>query len=401
MRTSKGLAWLMVALALLAWRPAAATAAEVVKLGVILPYSGQGAQLADEMDKAIKLYIQEHEKELGDVKLEIVRRDSTGPAPDVARRLAQELITREHVQMLAGFVFTPNANAVAPLATEGKVPVVIMNATGANTLSLSPYMARTSFTKWQQVYPFGTWVANHGIKRVYMVVSDFVPGHESEAAFTKSFTAAGGKIVGAVRVPLSTQDFAPFLQRVKDEKPDAVFLFTPSGKDATAIIRGYVQLDMAKAGIQAIGASDVTPEDELPNMQGIPEGVITVGQYSVAGDRPANKAFVAAWHKAYGPVSVPDPYAVGAWDGMAAIFSAINGQHGKIDPDRTMDLLKHWKGDSPRGPVMIDPDTRQIVQNMYIRKLEKVDGKMANVEIETIPMVKDPWPQFAGELTSR
>ncbi len=399
MRTIVRIVCLMLAVWLTAG--ASARAGGVVKVGVILPFSGQGAELGDEMDKAIRLYLKEHGKDLGDTTIEVIRRDSTGPNPDIARRLAQELVTREKVNILAGFVFTPNANAVAPLVTEAKMPLVIMNATGAATTSLSPYIVRTSFTKWQQVYPFGDWVARHGIKTVYFAVSDYTPGHESIAAFTKSFTAAGGSIVGDLRMPLSTRDFAPFLQRIKDAKPDAIYIFTPGGKDATALIRAYVQLDLAGAGIKIIGAADLLPDDELPHMQGLQEGVISVGQYSIAGDRPANKAFLAGWRRDYGPDSVPDGYAVGAWDGMAAIFDAVKKQNGKIDPDRTMELLKHWRSDdSPRGPVMIDPETRHIVQNMYIRRLQNVNGRMENVEIETIPMVKDPWPQFNGSASN-
>ena len=368
-------------------------AAETVKVGVILSYSGQAAASVEQMDKSIRLYMKQHEKDLGDIKLELIRRDDTGPNPDMARRLAQELITRDKVNLLTGFFYTPNINAVAPLATEAKIPVVIMNAATSSTIRLSPYLARVSLTQWQQAFPLGQWAAKQGVKRAYTAVADYGPGADAEAAFTKGFTDSGGQIVGQVRMPLKNPDYIPFLQRIKDEKPEALFVFVPGSKDATALMKAYTELGLASAGIRLIAAGDCVPDDELANMGDVPDGVVTMGFYSAAGKRPQNVAFVADWKKEYGPDAVPSPFALGAWDGMAAIFSVIKKQNGKIDPDRTMELLKGWRNDdSPRGPVMIDPETRDVVQNMYVRKLEKVNGKLANVEIETIPMVKDPWP---------
>ncbi|HYG89199.1 MAG TPA: ABC transporter substrate-binding protein [Azospirillum sp.] len=392
-RIGSFLGTLTVAASMLAWTPS--HAAQTVKVGVILSFSGQGAASVEQMDRAIRLYMKTHEKELGDIKLELIRRDDTGPNPDLARRLAQELITREKVDLLTGFFFTPNINAVAPLANEAKIPVVIMNAATSSTVRLSPYLARTSLTQWQQSYPLGQWAAKQGIQRAYTAVTDYAPGHDAEQAFSRGFTEAGGKIVGSVRMPLKTPDFTPFLQRIKDEKPEALFIFVPGAKDATAVMKVYSELGLAAAGVRLVAAGDCVPDDELPNMGDVPTNVITMGFYSSAGKRPQNEAFVASWKSEYGKDAVPSPFALGAWDGMAAIFHVVKQQNGKIDPERTMQLLKGWRNDdSPRGPVMIDPETRDVVQNMYVRRLERVDGKLANVEIETIPMVKDPWPQF-------
>ena len=376
--------------------PLTASGAETVKIGVILAYSGQAAASAEQMDKGIRLYVKQHEKELGDIKLELIRRDSTGPNPETARRLAQELITRDKVNLLTGFYFTPNINAVAPLVSEAKIPVVIMNAATSATIRMSPYLVRTSMTLWQQSYPLGQWAAKQpGIKKAYTAVTDFAPGHDAEAAFAKGFTENGGQILGQIRMPIKNPDFIPFLQRIKDEKPDALFIFVPGSKDATAVMKAYTELGLQQAGVHLYAAGDCVPDDELPNMGEVPPGVVTMSFYSAAATRPANVAFVDAWKKEYGPDATPSPFAVNAYDGMAAVFHVIKEQKGIIDTDKTMALLKGWKNDaSPRGPFLIDPDTREIVQNMYLRRLEKLNGKLANVEFETIPMIKDPWQRL-------
>jgi len=395
---------------MLAWRVALAAiglaflthsgaSAQTVKVGVILTYSGPAASLGDQIDKGIQLYVKQHEKDLPQgVKVEIVRRDDTGPNPDVARRLAQELITRERVNFLAGVVWTPNANAIAPLATEAKTPFIVMNAAGANTTRLSPYIARVSFTLWHSSYPLGQWAAKQpGMKRAYTAVSDYAPGHDGEQAFIKGFTEGGGEMLGSVRIPLQNPDFIPFLQRVKDAKPDVLYVFVPSGKQATAVIKAFGELGLREAGIKLVGPGDITTDEELPNMGDIPLGVITAHHYAAALDNPVNKAFVAAWKKEFGPSTTPNFMAVGGYDGMAAIFAAIKAQKGKVDPDKTMEILKGWRDDSPRGPMMIDPETRDVVHNIYIRRVEKVDGALANVDFETIPMVKDPWKALNPE----
>jgi branched-chain amino acid transport system substrate-binding protein len=376
---------------------AGTAAAETVKVGIILTYSGPQASLGDQIDRGIKLYVKIHGKELPDgVTLELVRRDDTGPSPDVAKRIAQELITRDRVQFLAGVVWTPNANAIVPIVTESRTPFVIMNAAGVNTTVASPYIVRTSFTLWQSSYPMGQWAARQGMKRAYTAVTDFAPGHDAEAGFARGFAAGGGEIAGTVRIPLQSPDFVPFVQRIKDAKPEVLFVFIPSGKQATAIIKAYGDLGLREAGVTLVGTHDLTTEEELGNMGEVPLGVITAGSYSDFGDRPANKAFVEAWHAEYGGESRPNFMAVGGWDGMAAIFAAIKAQSGRIDPERTMQILSAWQNpDSPRGPIAIDPRTRDIVQNEYIRRVEKRGNVLANIEIETIPNVKDPFKELA------
>jgi branched-chain amino acid transport system substrate-binding protein len=370
--------------------------AQTVKLGVVDTYSGPFAAVGEMLDRGIRLYVKQHESDLPPgVKLEIIRRDDTGPNPEVAKRVAQELITRDHVQLLAGTVYTPNALAIAPLATEAKVPFIVMNAGTAVITTKSPYIARTSFTMWQSSYPLGAWAAKNGIKKVFTAVTDYGPGIDAEAAFTKGFTDAGGQIVGSVHMPLQNPDYVPFMQRAKDTGPDAVFVFVPGGKDATALMKAFGDLGLKAAGIKLIGTGDITTDEELHNMGDVALGVVTAFHYSAAATRPPNEAFVKAYKAEFGADQEPAFEVVGAYDGMAAIFHAIIEQKGNMDPDRTMALLKGWKDDnSPRGPIMIDPETRDIVQNEYLRRIEKVNGELANVEFETIPMVKDPWKEL-------
>jgi branched-chain amino acid transport system substrate-binding protein len=372
-----------------------AAAAQTVKIGFITSYSGLNGNLGPYMERAVRLYLKQHEKELGGVKVELLTRDDTGPNPDKARQLAQELVVRDKVNLLAGVIFTPNAMAIAPIATEAKVPFVIMNAGTAVITTRSPYMVRTSFTLWQSSYPLGEWAAKR-FKTAYTLVSDFGPGHDSEEAFGKAFTAGGGKIVGAVRAPLQNPDWAAYMQRVKDAKPDALMVFIPAGKTATAVMKNFAELGLKEAGIKLIGPGDITTDEELPNMGDVALGVITVHHYSAAADRPANKEFVAAWKKEYGQNETPNFVAVGAYDGAAIIVDAIKQQKGKLDPEKTMEIFKHWKNaNSPRGPIAIDPETRDIIQPEYLREVKQVGGHLANVEIETLgTAVKDPWKEL-------
>jgi branched-chain amino acid transport system substrate-binding protein len=370
--------------------------AQTIKIGFMSTFSGPGAAQGDQLDKGAKLYLKLNSGKLPrGVKIDLISRDDTGANPDVAKRIAQELIVRDKVQLLTGFVWTPNAAAIAPLTAEAKVPYISMNAAGVNIVTLSPYMARVSFTLWQSCYPLGQWAAKK-FKRAYTAVSDFAPGHESEEAFTKGFKEGRGEIVDAVRIPLANPDFVPYMQRIKDAKPDVLFAFNPAGKQATAMIKAYADLDLAKAGIKYIGSGDITTDEELQGMGDVAIGVITVHHYSAAADRPANKAFVAAYKKEFGAKLNPGFMAVGAWDAMDVIFNVIRAQNGKLDPDKTMDLIKRYKNpNSPRGPIAIDPDTRDIIQNEYLREVRKVGGQLANVEIETLAtQLKDPWKEL-------
>lgn len=373
-----------------------ATAQVVVKIGLISSYSGFVAEAADQAQKAIDLYLKGHDRDLPPgVKIDLIRRDDTSN-PEVGKRLALELITRERVQLLTGIVLSPVAAAVAPLTAEAKVPLLIsIAAAGVAIPRISPYVARVTVTLWQLAYPIGKWAAEQGWKKGYTAVSDFIPGHDSEAAFTKGFTDSGGQIVGAVRFPPNNPDFAPFAQRIRDAKPDVAFLWVPSGPQGTAMIKALSDTGVRQAGIQIASTQDLLPEEELHNMGDAPLGIITSGTYSTAGHRLANTAFLAAWKTEYADKAIPNFLSVDAWDGMVAIFDLIKATKGKFSAEEAMTFFKQWKNpDSPRGPIMIDSDTRDIVQNVYIRRVEEQDGKLANVEIATIPMVKDPWKQF-------
>ena len=375
---------------------AASAFAQTVKIGFITSYSGLNGNLGPYMERGMRLYLKEHAKDLPPgVNIEFLIRDDTGPNPDKAKQLAQELIVRDKVNLLTGVIFTPNALAMAPLVTEAKVPFVIMNAGTAVITTRSPYIARLSFTLWQSCYPLGQWAAKR-FKRPYTMVSDFGPGHDCEDAFVRATKEAGGQVVGTVRVPLVNPDFVPYMQRVKDAKPDALMVFIPAGKTATAVLKGFGDLGLSGAGVKLIGPGDVTTDEELENMGDAALGVLTVHHYSAAATRPANRAFVAAWKRDYGANETPNFVAVGGWDGMAAIMHVIKEQKGKLDPDRTMELLKNFKDpNSPRGPISVDPATRDIVQNVYLREVRRIDGKLANVEIETVgTAVKDPWKEL-------
>ena len=369
--------------------------AQTVKVGVIMSYSGFLAAAGEEMDKGMALYFKLHEKDLPPgVKIELIRRDDTSEA-EVGKRLAQELITREHVNILAGVVASPVAAAIAPMTAEAKVPLVITNAAGVAIPRISPYVVRVSFTLWQSGYPLGTWAAEQGWKKAFTAVSDFIPGHDTEQAFTKSFTATGGTIVGAIRFSPASPDFPPVVQRIKDAKPDVTLIWVPAGTQATTMMKTIRDLKLREAGVAIVSTQDLVPDEELPNMGDTPVGLVTAGNYSAAGDRPANKAFLAAINQEYQGKFIPDFTTVGGWDGMAAIFDLVKATKGKFTGDEAIKFLSNWKNpDSPRGPIAVDPATRDIVQNIYIRRTEMKDGKLANVEFATIPNVKDPWKEL-------
>jgi branched-chain amino acid transport system substrate-binding protein len=369
--------------------------AQTVKIGIINSYSGFVAAAADEMQKGIDLYVKLHEKDLpAGVKLDILKRDDTSK-PDVGKRLAQELIARDHVNLLAGVILSPVAAAVAPLTAEGKTPFVITNAAGVAIPRLSPYVVRVSFTLWQEGYPIGKWAAEQGWKTAYTSVTDFIAGHDAEAAFTKGFTDGGGKIIGADRFPPQNPDFVPFIQRVKNAKPDVAFLWVPAGEQAVAIMKAATDLGLRQAGINITSTQDLMPDEDLPIIGDAALGLVTSGNYSADAKRPANAAFVADFKRAYGDNAIPDFFSVDGWDGMNMIFDMIKATKGDFTADQAMAFFKTWKDpNSPRGPIAIDPKTRDIVQNIYIRRVEKVDGKLADVEIQTIPMVKDPWKEL-------
>jgi branched-chain amino acid transport system substrate-binding protein len=388
------LVMLLTVAALASGRTAAADT--VVKVGMILTYSGSYASDGEQIDRAAELYLKLHRQDLPPgVAIELLKRDDTGPSPDVAKRLAQDLIVRERVQILAGCVFTPNAAAIAPLATEAKIPFVLMGSGTSTTTRLSPFIARFSFTQWQMSEPLGRWAAANGYRTAATLVTDYAPGYDAEAAFTRGFTEGQGKVVGALRVPVKNPDFAPFLARIRDSAPNALFVFTPGGAPAVAVVKAFKELGLDRAGIQLMTSGATLADNELPSLGEAALGAISASHYSASGERPANAAFVAAWREAYGAASLPNYFSVGGWDAMAAIVDLVRQQKGAIDPARSMEILKGWSNpESPRGPIRIDPATRDIVQNIYIRKVERVKGALTNVEFATVPAVKDPWKEL-------
>jgi branched-chain amino acid transport system substrate-binding protein len=378
---------------------APANSSKTIKVGIILTYSGPDASIGESIDRGAELYLALHRSELPPgVELQLIKRDETGPTPDVAKRLARELIVREGVQILTGGQWTPNVSAIAPLATEAGIPYVVMSSGTASTTRLSPFLVRVAFTTWQHSYHMGKWAAMNGLTRASTIVSDYAAGVDAEEAFVRGFADGGGTIVSSVRAPLRTADYVPFLERIRRDKPPALYGFNPGGPEATRFIKAYADLGLAAAGIQLIGPNAIVPDDELRNMGDAAIGVISASHYSAAGDRPANSTFVSEWKKAYGPDSLPNYFAVGGWDGMGAIVSVIRAQNGELEARRTQELLTNWSNpDSPRGPMRIDPETRDVIHNIYIRRVQKVDGELRNVEFATIPSVKDPWKELHPE----
>ena len=383
-------------LALVAALVAPPATAQTVKLGIINTYSGPNVQQGDQMDKGMMLYYDTHKQDLpAGVSIELVKRDDTGANPEIAKRLVQELVTRDHVQLLLGIIWSPNAAAITPVLTEAKLPFIDTNAAGVSIVRMTPYMIRTSFTLWQQAYPLGQWAAKQGYKKGYTAVSDFIPGHEGEEAFTKGFTDGGGKMMDTVRFPLASPDFVPYMQKVKDAKPDVFYTFVPAGKQATAIMKAAADVALDRSKTAIVSTQDLVPDEEIPNMAEQAVGLVTSGVYSADATRPANQAFIAAWKKAYGDKVIPDFLSADAWDGMAAVFDLVKATKGKFDSDQAMAFLSKWKNpDSPKGPVMIDPATRDIIQNVYMRRVEKQGARYVDVEFETIPNVKDPWKEL-------
>jgi branched-chain amino acid transport system substrate-binding protein len=383
------------AVALAAAALALPAAAQTIKIGMISSYSGFLAAAAQQMELGVNLYVKLHQKDLPPgVTVEILRRDDTSE-PEVGKRLAAELVTREHVSILAGLISSPIAAAIAPLTREAKIPLVIGNAAGVAIPRISPYVVRVSFTQWHTSYPLGKWAAQQGWKTAITAVSDFIPGHDSEEAFTKSFTDAGGKMLNSIRFSPSSPDFPPVVQRVADAKPDIMFVWVPAGKQAVAMMKAIRDLKLRENGTTVLSTQDLVPDEELPNMGDSALGLVTAGNYSPAADRPQNKAFIAAFDAEYQGKSTPDFVTIGGWDTMAAIFDMIKATKGKFTGDEAMAFFTTWQNpDSPRGPISIDPATRDIIQNIYIRKVEMKDGKLANVEFFTMAAVKDPWKEM-------
>ncbi len=364
----------------------AAQAQDTVKIGLIVPMTGGQSSTGKQIDNAVKLYMQQHGDTVAGKKIEVILKDDA-TLPDNTKRLAQELIVNDKVNVIAGFGITPSALAAAPLATQAKVPEVVMAAGTSIITERSPYIVRTSFTLGQSSIIIGDWAAKNGVKKVATLTSDYAPGNDALKFFKEHFTAGGGQIVEELKVPLANPDFAPFLQRMKDARPDAIFVFVPAGQGGV-FMKQFAERGLDKSGIKVIGPGDVMDDDLLNGMGDAAIGAVTAHIYSAAHPSQVNKDFVAAYQKAYN--HRPGFMAVGGYDGMHLIYAALQKTGGKADGDSLIAAMKGMAWESPRGPISIDPETRDIVQNVYIRKVEKKDGELYNIEFETFKAVKDP-----------
>jgi branched-chain amino acid transport system substrate-binding protein len=372
-------------LAIGAMAPSGAFAQDTVKIGLIVSMTGQQASTGKQIKAAVDLYMREHGDMVAGKKVQVILRDSAS-VPDNTKRLAQELIVNDRVNIIAGFEITPAALVVAPLATEAKVVELVMAAGTSIITERSPYIVRTSFTLPQSSVIIADWAAKNNIKKVVTIVSDYAPGADAEKSFVGQFTGTGGQVAEQIKVPLANPDFAPFLQRAADAKPDAIFIFVPSGQGGT-FMKQYAERGLDKAGIKLIGPGDVTDDDLLPGMGDAAIGTVTAHMYSADHPSAKNKAYVAAFEKANN--FRPNFMSVGGYDGMNLIYEALKKTGGKADGDSLIAAMKGMSWESPRGPISIDPETRDIIQNIYIRNVEKKNGQLYNVEFQTFEAVKD------------
>jgi branched-chain amino acid transport system substrate-binding protein len=380
----------LVSLAAVLLAAPAVNAQQTVKIGLIMPYSGQFADPATQMDNAIKLYMKQKGDTVAGKKIEVIRKDSGGVAPDVAKRLAQELIVRDKVDILAGFVLTPNTLAAADVSAEAKKFMVVMNAATAIITAKSPYVVRTSATVPQLTETLGTWARKNGIKQAYTMVSDYGPGHDAEQGFQRGFKDAGGEVVGSVRFPVANPDFAAFVQRAKDMNPEAIFIFIPGGVQPAAIGKALAERGIDAKKTKVLGMGELTEDEARKSMGDAALGIITVYHYDHNHDSAMNREFVKAFNAEYAGRN-PNIYSIGGWDGMHLIYETLKKTAGATDGDTLIAAAKGMKWESPRGPVAIDPETRDIVQTVYIRRVEKVGGQLLNVEFDRIENVKDPF----------
>ncbi len=364
-----------------------AQAQQSVKIGLIVPMTGQSQSTGKQIDAAVKLYLQQHGDMVAGRKIEVILRDDAGVA-DTTKRLAQELIVRDKVSFLAGFGLTPLAMATAPLAAQAKVPMVVMAAATSIITAQNPFIVRTSQVLPQPAAAMAQWAVENGIKSAVTLVTDYGPGIDAETWFAKRMKDGGGEVLASLRMPLASPDFAPFLQRAADAKPQAMFVFVPSGQGAV-LAKQFAERGLDKSGIRFIATGDVTDDDQLNGMGDVMVGVVNAGHYSAAHPSAVNTAFVAAF-KAANPGMRPNFMAVAGYDGMHAIYQALAKTKGETDGAALVEAMKGLSWESPRGPMMIDPQTRDVVHNLYIRKVERVDGELYNVEFSTIPMMKDP-----------
>jgi len=361
--------------------------AQTIKIGALLPMTGPQQSTGVQIDAAIRLYIAQHGDSVAGKKVQVIVKDDAAVA-DASKRLAQEMIVKDKVNFLVGFGVTPTAFAVSPLATEAKIPQIVMVAGTSSITERSPYVVRTSFTLAQSAVIMADWALKNGVKNVVSMVSDFAPGIDAENFFKGEFLKGGGKIAEFIRVPLANPDFAPFLQRARDDKPDAVYIFVPAGQGAS-FVRQFLERGLDKAGIRIIGPGDVTDDDVLNGMGDPVIGTVTAHIYSAYHPSALNKDYVAAIAKANNNMRA-NFISVGGYDGMHLIYEALKKTGGNTNGDALIAAMKGMAWESPRGPISIDPETRDIVQNVYMRRVEKRDGELYNEEFETFPAVKDP-----------
>jgi branched-chain amino acid transport system substrate-binding protein len=368
-----------------------AGAQQTVKIGLIMPYSGQFADTATQMDNAIKLYVKEHGDTVAGRKIEFIRKDSGGIAPDVAKRLAQEMVVRDKVDILAGLILTPNALAVGDISAEAKKLAVIMNAATSIITTKSPYMVRTSVTTPQLNQTLGTWAATKGgVKKVFTMVSDYGPGHDAEGAFHLGFKEGGGEIIGSVRFPVANPDFSAFVQRAKDSGAEAIYVWIPGGAQPAAIAKALFERGIDPKKTKILGQDVVGDDSVIKGLGESSAGIITVAHYDYNHDSAKNKTFVAGFREISGGRN-PDIFSIGGYDGMHLIYETLKKTGGKADGDSLIEAAKGMKWESPRGPMSIDPETRDVVQTIYVRRIDKVSGgALGNLEFDKVEEVKDP-----------
>ncbi|MBX3579411.1 MAG: ABC transporter substrate-binding protein [Rhizobiaceae bacterium] len=367
-----------------------AYAQETIKVGLILPYSGPFADAANQLEAGVNLYVAKHGDTVAGKKIEFIRKDTGGPNPDVAKRLAQELVVRDGVDIIAGFALTPEALGAADVATEAKKMMVVMNAATSVVTEKSPYIVRTSVTIPQVNYVFGKWVAEKGgVKQAYTLVADYGPGLDAEKSFAKGFTEAGGTIVGADKTPVANPDFSAFVQRVADAKPEAVYIFIPGGAQPAAMGKALADRGLTPPNVKLFGQGELTHPEALESMGDTANGIITTFHYTLERDDPMNKEFVDGYHAANNGRS-PDLFSIGGYDGMHLIYETLKKTNGDASGDALVEAAKGMAWQSPRGPMSIDPETRDVVQTVYIREVQKVGDKLQNVIIDQIADVKDP-----------
>ena len=371
--------------------PASSVAADTtpVKIGFLFPFTGGGlAEVSEEVDAAINTYVRQHGDTVAGRKIEIIRRDDTGLAPEVARRNAQELVVQEHVDFLAGEVFSPNAVAIAQVSTQAHVPFLIVNAGGAGLLEGAPYAIRIGFTNRQLVGPLARWVLQSGIRNSYAAYQDFAAGHEMAGLFGSAFTAQGGSMVGEVTAPIATTDYTAYALRIRDAGPQGVFAFVGGGY-GIFFIRAAAQLGFAQHGIKIYSASGLVDPNDLAVAGDAALGTIYATDYTPAHNSALNRAFVQQFKTTLGKDRVPDYAAVAAYDAIGAIYRVVAQQRGSVDPDKSLELLRTLSFESPRGPLRIDPKTREAIENVYIVRIDKSKTGWVPNEIAAYPMVND------------